>query len=122
MARPPQEALSLSSVHPVQKIFFLEGKQDASYWLGLIAYQRGNYEAAMDSFFNRTLRAVPNSPWTSGAQYNLGRTCEARGDIDAAIRQYENNVTSPGYLGDVLRAKWLKNLAEKKRKEKAAGG
>lgn len=120
-ARPPQEVLSLPSIHPLEKLFFQQSKQDASYWSGLIAYQRGSYDAATDFFFNRSLRAAPNSPWTSGALYNLARTCEARGDTAGAILQYESNVTSPGYLGDLLRAKWLRNLSEEKRKEKAAG-
>ncbi len=121
-ARPPNEELAISSAHPMEKLFFQQGKQDASYWLGLINYQRGKYDAAIDDFFTRTLRAAPNSPWTSGALYNMARACEAGGDLNGAILQYQNNVSSPGYHGDLLRAKWLMNLGEKKQREKAAGG
>ena len=108
MARPSQEELSASSAHPVEKFLFQRGKQDASYWLGLIAYQRGNYPAAIDYFTNRTLLFMPGGPWTDGAHYNLARTFEAVGETERAILQYNGNASSPGYLGDLLRAKWLK--------------
>jgi hypothetical protein len=113
MARPSRQELEASSAHPMEKLIYLRGKQDASYWLGLIAYQRANYPTAIDYFTNRTLLAMPNGPWSDGARYNLARTFEASGDRERAILQYADNVDSPGYLGDLLRAKWLKAFREK---------
>ena len=106
-ARPSNEELSASSAHPLEKLVYHRGKQDASYWLGLVAYQRGNYSAATDYFAKRTLLAMPDGPWTNGARYNLGRTFEAAGETEKATLQYASNEGSPGYLGDLLRAKWL---------------
>jgi len=106
-SRPSNEELMASSAHPLEKLVYHRGKQDASYWLGLVAYQRGNYGAATDYFAKRTLLAMPNGPWTNGARYNLARTFEAAGETEKATLQYANNEDSPGYLGDLLRAKWL---------------
>jgi hypothetical protein len=114
-ARPSNEELSISSAHPMEKFVYLRGKQDASYWLGLIAYQRQNYPSAIDYFTKRTLLFTPDGPWSDGARYNLARTFEAVGDVERAVLQYESNESSPGYLGDLLRAKWLKKGAEKKK-------
>jgi hypothetical protein len=112
-ARPSNRELSSSSAHPMEKLVYLRGKQDASYWLGLIAFQRNDYPTAVDYFANRTLLFMPNGPWTDGARYNLARTFEASGDPERAILQYEEGVNSPGYLGDLLRAKWLKPNGKK---------
>ena len=119
IARPPNEAIALSSADPGEKLVYIWGKQDASYWSGLIAYQRGSYAAAIDYFMNRTLLAYPDGPWTDGARYNLARSYEASGDTQRAILQYGSNDASPGYLGDLLRAKWLR---EKGGPRKAEGG
>ena len=91
----------------------MRGKQDASYWSGLIAYQRANYPAAADYFARRTLELMPDGPWTEGARYNLARTFEAAGDTERAILLYASSADSPGYLGGLLRAKWLKKKPTK---------
>jgi hypothetical protein len=114
LARPSNEELMASSAHQIEKIILLQGKQNASYWLGLIAYQRGNYSAALDYFTKRTLFFTPNNPWTNGARYNLARTFEVAGDAEKARLQYASNDASPDYLGELLRAKWLKQVAAKK--------
>lgn len=114
-ARPSNQELSASSAHPMEKLVYRRGKQDASYWSGLIAFQRGNFPTAIDYFANRTLLATPNGPWSEGARYNLGRSFEAIGDAERAILQYESDADSPGYLGELLRAKWLKEQLEKKK-------
>jgi hypothetical protein len=113
-ARPSNAELSASSVDPIEKMMYLRAKQDASYWLGLIAYQRANYPAAVDYFMTRTLLFMPNGPWTNGARYNLARTYEISGDVERAILQYDVNADSPGYLGDLLRAKWLREAVDKR--------
>src|SRR5262249_4614144 len=60
-------------------------KQHASYWLGLVSFERGNFPAAVDYLQTRTLEAWPDGPWTYGAEYNLGRALEALGKpVEAA--------------------------------------
>jgi len=83
-------------------------KQDASYWLGLVAFHRENYRSAIDYFSKRTLEASPNGPWTHGAKYNLARTYEKTGQPEKAIELYESDTTSPAHYGNLLRARWLK--------------
>ncbi len=81
-------------------------KQDASYWLGIASFERGNLSAAMDYFSERVLAASPKGPWTEGARYNLGRTYEALGKNAEAVRTYQNT-QGPQRAGNLLRAKWL---------------
>ena len=61
------------------------GKHDASYWLGLIAFEQGNYPSAIDYFTKRTLDAVPDSPWTPAATYNVGPRLRGPGQPKQAI-------------------------------------
>ena len=77
MARPSNQDLLESPMHPLAKQLHALAKQDAGYWSGLILYQRANYRQAVDYFTTRTLLAVPNGPWTFGARYNLARAYEA---------------------------------------------
>ncbi len=86
-------------------------KQDASYWLGLLAFERGDYDTAVDYFAQRTLAATPDGPWTAAAQYNLGRALEASGDPTSAIEHYEF-ADSPQRHGNLLRARSLQTVAE----------
>jgi hypothetical protein len=121
IARPSNETLAISSADEGEKQIKWWGKQDASYWSGLVAYQlarqrgKNNYDAAMDYFTRRTLEAYPDGPWTNGARYNLARAYEASGQTARAILQYGSNDSSPGYLGDLLRAKWLRERGEGRR-------
>ncbi|HEX5444075.1 MAG TPA: tetratricopeptide repeat protein [Pirellulales bacterium] len=88
-------------------------KQDASYWLGLIAFQREDYPTAIDYLGKRTLEASPDGPWTSGAWYNLGRSYEALGQIDEAVGAYRQG-ESVQRIGNLLRAKRLGQTAVSK--------
>ena len=86
----------------------VRGKQDASYWLGLVAFEQGNYPSAIDYFTQRTLAAIPNSPWLGGASYNTARAYEASGQPKQAQEWYYRPQTStPSTYGNVLRATWL---------------
>ena len=78
-ARPPERLLNTAPLDPGLKQTLARAKLDASYWLGLIAAQQGNHEAAVDWLATRTLEAAPDGPWTWGARYNLGRVYEALG-------------------------------------------
>jgi hypothetical protein len=113
-ARPSQAELNASSAPDIEKLVYSLGKQDASYWSGLLSFERENYPAAIDYFSTRTLKAYPRGQWTVGAMYNLGRAYEASGQSERAVLQYGDNDSSPGYHGDLLRAKWLGELPAKK--------
>ena len=117
LARPSNAELMASSADEMEKRVLFRGKQDASYWSGLIAYQRANYPTAIDYFARRTLELTPDSPWTEGARYNLARTFEAAGDTERAILMYASSAGSRGYLGALLRAEWLKKKPAKRNAE-----
>jgi tetratricopeptide (TPR) repeat protein len=123
-ARPPTGEIDAAAaggkLDPLARAMFLRAKQDASFWLGLVSFELGNYHAAEDYFTKRTLEAAPGGPWTHGAKYNLGRTYEASRQYDLAIREYEGDVQSPGYHGNALRARWLRALRAGQREEKPA--
>ena len=85
-------------------------RQDASYWLGLAAFEQGKYDMASDYFSVRTLAASPDGPWTPGAKYNLGRVYEAQKNYLRAIQQYRGTAGSAQSYGDQLRAQWLEKL------------
>jgi tetratricopeptide (TPR) repeat protein len=86
-------------------------KQTASYWLGLVAYERGNYGAAIDYLRTRTLEAFPDGPWTAGARYNLARAYEAQGQTEEAIRYYRADLSAQRN-GNLLRARRLEESSK----------
>lgn len=116
-ARPPESrintAVAEGRLPPGLRPVILRAKADATYWLGLVSFELGNPRAAADYFQKRTLEAAPGGPWTHGAAYNLGRTFEASGQYDQAIAQYEADAGSPGHHGNLLRARWLRELSVK---------
>jgi hypothetical protein len=93
------------------------GKVDASYWLGLVTYENGGLGAAVDYFAKRTLDDPDAAKWTDGARYNLARSIETAGAIPEAVTLYRQNSKSPDALGQLLRAKWLEEVNEKKAAE-----
>ena len=106
-SRPPDRQLAAAQIHQMDKAILRQAKQNASYWMGLVAFERENYSSASDYFAQRTLNATPQGPWTPGAHYNLGRTHEAAGRPAEAIEQYRSDTTSPARFGNRLRARWL---------------
>lgn len=97
-------------------------KQCASYWLGLVAYDDGDYEVAANYFQKRTLEAAPDGPWAQGARYNLARCWEAigitqndRDMLEKARQTYLEDEQSPQRYGNQLRARRMERLL-------AAGG
>ena len=85
----------------------LYGKEDATYWLALAAYDRGNYPSAEDYLSKRILERTPNSPWRHGAFFNLAETAEAAGQIERAAMIYQSDPEAPDAYGRLLRARWL---------------
>jgi len=102
----------------------IQGKLAASYWLGLIQYDLGEFTAAMDYFSVRTLQFGPSVFWAAGAYYNIARTLEASGQRQKAIDEYESNIFLQYDLrndtGNLVRARWLKELGGE-RNNKAVG-
>lgn len=85
-------------------------REYASYWLGLVALQRGQQDAAEDYLLIRTMRAYPDGQWFEGARYNLARLYAEQGKEKQAIALFERD-TSAQRHGSLLRAKWLKDAA-----------
>lgn len=112
----PEETLkqipagNVARVEAVQIILMREGKQNASFWLGLIFFEQQDYPNAIDFLAKRTLGAGGNlkSPWTAAARYNLARVYEAEGKVAKAIELYESDIDSLQSHGNQLRARWLK--------------
>lgn len=69
------------------KMIYAHLNKNATFWLGLIRYEQGDYATAAD-FLKRTLEIVGNGPAASPVRYNLGRTYEADQKFDEAIEQY----------------------------------
>jgi hypothetical protein len=110
-SRPSNVMIVGSGLLPSQQDVIKVGKQDASYWLGLIAFEeaaaRGEgYDVPLDFFQKRVLESFPGGIWTSGAQYNLGRTYEALGKPELARAAYEAD-QGPQRHGSLLRARRL---------------
>ncbi len=89
-----------------EKMLHVQAKQNASYWLGLVHLDKGNYDVASKWFLDRTLEAYPDGPWTNGARCNLARCQEALGNLAEARRLYQID-ESPQRHGSLLRARRL---------------
>jgi TolA-binding protein len=96
-------------------------RDDAAYWLGLIAFELQAYQTAAQYFGPMTLDAYPDGPWTNGARYNLARSLEAQGKLAEAIKLYEADKTPQRY-GNRLRAERLKDAIAAQAAEKSSGG
>jgi hypothetical protein len=83
------------------------GKQSATLWLGLMAFEEHSYPVAVEDFSTHLLEEFPAGPWTNAARYNLARSYEAGGRPQEAIKIYEAD-KSPQSHGNRLRARALK--------------
>jgi len=81
-------------------------RDDVSYWLGLVQYEKRDYENAIVWLKRSIPEEGDANPWEHGARYNLARCYEALGKHDEAIKLYRD-ADSPQKHGDRLRAKWL---------------
>lgn len=80
--------------------FIVRASMDATYWLGLISMENGEWTEAIGYFDRRLVASFPKTPWRPGARYNLGRCYEAQGEIAKAIAELKAS-------GNPLRAEWL---------------
>lgn len=107
LARPADADLEAAGLQDAQRQVLTTAKRNASYWLGVVAFERAQFGPAVEHLKKRTLEATPSGPWTYGARYNLARTYEAQGKLAEAIELYAAD-TSPQQHGNRLRAKWLR--------------
>ncbi|MCP4194120.1 MAG: hypothetical protein GY768_26215 [Planctomycetaceae bacterium] len=112
---PEQVAAYQQRLDEVQSLM-IRTKQSATYWLGLIAFERGEYQVAANYFEKRLIEAYPGSMWISGAKYNLGRCYEAMGvrdqdqaSLDKAIEIYKSVENSPMTPACTWRAAWVRS-------------
>ena len=107
--RPPRSLLS--KIEPSKRAIYNRVKIDASYWLGLLRFDLGEYEVAAHWLLERTLQGEPNGPWTAAARYNLARTYEALGQKEEAAKLLAAD-DSPQSYGNKLRARRLRQELE----------
>lgn len=119
IARGPELDAARAQLNPDQQKVFDHTRQDASYWLGVVAFERERYAAAVEHLRKRTLEASPDGPWTAGARYNLARCYEQLGRVPEAIELYEAD-QSPQRHGNLLRARRLKAQAPQAEADKPA--
>jgi hypothetical protein len=109
-ARRSDFAMNIANIDAQDRLQWQEIKIDASYWLGLMVAQTGNYRAAEDYLKTRVLLANPGGKWEYGATYNLARLAETTGDIPMAIKLYRIHLAAPQTQGNLIRARWLSEL------------
>jgi tetratricopeptide (TPR) repeat protein len=103
----PSDA-DLSQLEPDARTIRGAGKAAAGYWLGLLSFDRGNYDVALNWLGERTLDLGSQGFWASGARYNLARTYEALGNVEEAVRLLESEAEeAPQRHGNLLRARRL---------------
>jgi hypothetical protein len=90
----------------------LFGKEDATYWLALVAFDRGNYSSAENYLSKMILEKSPNSPWRHGAYFNLAQIAEVSGQIERAAMYFQIDPDAPDNYGRLLRARWLQEKQE----------
>jgi tetratricopeptide (TPR) repeat protein len=102
-----QMAQLREQAYNVHQVGLRRAREYATYWLGLVAYERGDYSTAVDYFERRLLVDYPESIWRAGAIYNLARCHEALGEYGKAIALYETD-DSAQRQGNLLRARLLR--------------
>jgi tetratricopeptide (TPR) repeat protein len=104
--------VTLDKLDDSKRRVYTASKAAAGYWLGLLSYDRGNYDVALDWLGDRTLEQNRSSRWANGARYNLARAQEALGDHEAAIKTLRSDPQdAPQRHGNLLRAKQLASAA-----------
>lgn len=90
-------------------------RQNATYWLGIVAYDLKNYETARD-YFEMILKQESSVDWTTGARYNLGRSYEA---LAAAGKDPTAKADNLKKALDTYRATYLKHEPDDQSLERA---
>lgn len=104
LVRPPGKVIEKLEGEAVIRAW-TNTKQNATYWQGLLSYDRGHYKTA-----DEWLEQAESYPkWRAAALYNRARAQEAQGKAEAAIELLEST-DGPQSLGDRIRAKRLARL------------
>jgi len=82
-------------------------KEDATYWLGLLTLEEGEYGAAIDFLDRMTLDARPDGRWADAARVNVATAYAAEGRLERAIALLEAD-ESPQRYGSRIRAERLR--------------
>ena len=73
LARPSNRQLALSSRDPTEKLIYIWGKQDASYWSGLVAYRSRKLRGGHRLFHEPNPVGLSRRPLDQRRGYNLAR-------------------------------------------------
>ena len=87
-------------------------RDDVTFWLGLIQYEKGDYENAIKWLQLSQADESSERPWAAAVRYNLARSYESLGQTEEAIKLLSSD-DSPQKYGNRLRAKWLSSRNEK---------
>jgi len=90
--------------------FMRLAKRAASYWISLLHYDLGDPKNAASWHQKRILQEDLESPWKSGARYNLARSLELLGEREQAAELYKT-IGDPQEHGNRIRARLLENFA-----------
>lgn len=95
--------------NPLQETWYRIVSMYASFWLGTASLEVDSIPAAKD-FFNTLDIGTRQNIWHAAVKYMLGRVSELEKNYDEACRHYEQATGSPSSNGNLLRAKWLRQL------------
>ncbi len=84
-------------------------KQNATYWQGLLSFDRGDYGVALN-WLNKATK-IPK--WQTGARYNQARALEALGRTEEAIGLLETSDGPMSRGNRLLAERWRQQLAAK---------
>lgn len=104
--RPSEQ--KLAKVPNEKRRIYERTKAIATYWLGLLQYDLGNYESAQQWLSNDTLKAPSASHLSAGVQYNMARAYEAAGNKTKAAELLAASDSLQKH-GDRLRARRLES-------------
>jgi hypothetical protein len=94
---------------PAQRRVEEKSKLNATYWLGLLAFDEGQFEVAAH-WFSRPEITGAESSWNAGARYNLARTLAAQNKLAEAIELLEADTSPQQHGNKVLARQWKQRL------------
>jgi tetratricopeptide (TPR) repeat protein len=117
-ARVADADLAAAKLSADELVALRAAKQSASYWLALVAFERGRFDSALEHLDKRVLASpegagTANNPWREAGLYLKARAHEALGQIDQSIAALEAT-SGLQRTGNLLRARWLKERAAAK--------